>query len=74
MRLCENCHQGEPRCECGDQFRPSSEFSLWDPTTEEPTQEMIDTAPPGMINTMTDLAWMVRANLLDKVVPETTES
>jgi hypothetical protein len=72
MRLCDNCAQGEPYCECGD-FKPSTEFSLWDPTTEPPTQEMIDTAPAGFCDVLADVSWLAKADLLDKVVPQESE-
>jgi hypothetical protein len=70
MRLCENCHHGELYCDCGDDFKPSTEFEVWDPTTEAPTQEMIDTAPPGLCDVAADLSWLVKADLLNKVVPD----
>jgi hypothetical protein len=39
---------------------------MWDPTTEPPTQKMIDTVPPGMIDTMADISWLSRLDMLDE--------
>lgn len=56
-----NCCKGPQRCWGCD----TREIGEWDPTIDPPTQEMIDSAPPGLLDGMTDISWLSRLDMLD---------